>query len=94
MEMMSTLLRCCQSALRPCLRSGGRWRTFRVAFDPLGDVVVKELFRPDHAGEGLALHVARVSVGEPVLQRGVKGVGLLDRRRSEDGIERGEGLFG
>ena len=85
-EMMSALLRCRQSALRPCWRAGRRRRLQRVAVQPLRDVEVIELLGPDHAGERLALHEARVRIGDVLLQRGVELVGLGPAPR-EDRVE-------
>ena len=54
MEMTSTLSMWRQWALRPCLRCVRRRRAGGVAVEPVGDVVVVELLRPEHPGEGLA----------------------------------------
>ena len=37
-----------------------RWRECGIAFQPDVDVIVIELLRPEHSGERLALHIARV----------------------------------
>ena len=54
-EMMSALLRCAQSRLRPCLRSAGGGGCVGSPFSHSRHVVVVELLAPDHAGERLAL---------------------------------------
>ena len=57
-EMMSALFRCVQSLLRPCQRAARRRRLAGIALQPVMHVVMIELLAPDHAGEGLPLHVA------------------------------------
>src|SRR4029079_10167873 len=69
----------------------GWWRTTRVAFDPLADVVIEELSGPDHAGERLSLDVARVSIGVIRLQGFVELIRLA-QTRGKDGIKINEGL--
>ena len=70
---------------------GGRRRLVRVAVNPFRHVVVEELFRPNHPGERLTLDVARVGVGDVLLQLGVELVGLA-AALGEDGVEVGEGV--
>ena len=60
----------------PALRR--RPRLARIAAQPLLDVVVEELFGPQHAGEGLALHTSLVDIKRGRLQRCVELVGLID----------------
>src|SRR5258708_13362669 len=57
-----------------------------VAVDPLADVVVKKLFRPNHAGERLALDVARVGIDVVRLQSRVKLISLA-QTRGKVGVE-------
>ena len=75
-EMMSALFRWRQSALRPCLRSGGGGGWSGSPSSHKRHVVVEELLAPDHAGERLALDAARVGILEPGLQGGIERIGL------------------
>ena len=75
-EITSALFRCAHSRLRPCLRLSGGGGVARVAVQPFRHVVIEELLAPDHAGEGLALHVRGVIAVDAVLQRRVELVGL------------------
>ncbi len=82
--MTSALSRCRQSALRPCLRSGGGGAApgRRPAS---GARPAVELLGPQHAGQRLALHEPGIGVRHAALQRGVERVGLaaaaVHRRR-------------
>ena len=49
---------------------------------------VEKLFRPDHPGKRLGLDVARVGIGDVLLQPGVKFVGFTPVP-GEDGVEIG-----
>ena len=62
----------------------------RVAIEPLGDVVVEKLLRPQDAREGLALNAAQVLVHHLALQFGIEGIGL-GLALGEEAIEMGEG---
>ena len=68
-----------------------RLRLPGIAVQPLPDVVVIILLRPQHAGERLPLHPTDVFVGDVALQVGVIGIRLGDALL-EDLIEIGEGL--
>ena len=71
-------------------RSARRRRLERIAFEPAWDVVMVKLLAPDHAGEGLALHLPGVVVVELVLQATVKLVGFARRAStlSSNSVER------
>jgi hypothetical protein len=70
------------AALRRCRLAG-------IAVQPLPDVIVIVLLRPQHAGEGLPLHAADVFVRDVALHVGVIGI-RLGRALPEDVIEIGE----
>ena len=55
-----------------------RWRRRlgRIAVQPFLHVVVKKLFAPDHPRKSLALHHPCISVGNALLQPGVKFIRL------------------
>ena len=61
----------------------------RVALEPFGNIVIVKLLRPNHAGESLALDVARVLVLEVALQLAVKLVGFAETL-GKDGVEVGK----
>ena len=69
----------------------GRWESTGIALDPLADVVIKKLLRPNHAGERLPLNVARVGIGNVLLQLAIEFIGLA-QSCGEDGVEISEGL--
>src|SRR3954454_4943688 len=72
--------------IAPALAFRGRRRLGVVAAKPFRNVVVIKLFAPDHAGECLALDVARVWISEILLEAGVEVVGFAAALLS-DGIE-------
>ena len=91
---MSALLRCFQSALRPCRRPSGGGGWVGSPRSHCRDVEVEELLAPDHAGERLALHGARVRIVEIGLDLGVEGVRLGEALRDDLVEIRESGLFG
>src|SRR5882724_5294945 len=54
----------------------GRRGLCRITVQPLCDVVMKILLRPEHPGESLALNAAEILVRDLALQRRIKGVRL------------------
>ena len=88
MEMMSALTRCVQSLSRPLLREAGGFGMAGVAGEPAAHVHVVVLLGPQHAGEGLALHEARVGLRDVGLHGGVEAVGLVDAA-AEHGVVAG-----
>src|ERR1700758_4192940 len=58
--------------------AGGWWRLCRISIQPLRNVEVEKLFAPDHSGEGLTLHAARVRAFDAFLQVCVEFVRLAD----------------
>src|SRR5258708_28164560 len=68
------------------------WRRLgRIACKPVLHVEVIEVVRPQHPGDGLALHEFCIGAGLCRLDGGVKLVGLL-LALCEEGIEIGEGV--
>src|SRR5438309_1090451 len=64
----------------------GRRRLIFISCEPRPDVIKIELLVPDHAGECLALHEARVGVVDFGLQLGIEFVGFADAS-VENGVE-------
>ena len=74
-----------------------RRRLRRIAEQPAPHVVVVELLRPQHPGERLPLHHARVGIGDALLQRRVELIGLpppASRERRSKSAKRGRGRSG
>jgi hypothetical protein len=46
-------------------------------------VEIVELLGPQQPGQGLALHIARIGVGDAVLQGGIEVIGLLTAQLEE-----------
>src|SRR5215469_13906202 len=60
-----------------------RRRLTRIPFEPCVHVIVIELLAPDHPGESLPLHEARVFVRLVLLKAGVKLIGFTDTGASK-----------
>ena len=73
------------------LAFAGRRELAGVAFDPLADVVIKKLFRPNHSGESLPLDITRIGISVVRLELRVKFIGLA-QTCGEDAVEIGERL--
>ena len=56
-------------------------RKGRIAMQPLLDIVVIELLRPEHPGQGLSLNTLFLTAQSRLLDRRVKRVGLLPAAR-------------
>ncbi len=56
---------------------GRRRGLCRVAVEPLVHIEIVKLLGPQQPGQGLTLHIARVLIGDTVLQGGVEVIGLL-----------------
>ncbi len=62
---------------------GRRCGLGRVAVEPLVHIEIVELLGPQQPGQCLALHIARIGVGDAVLQGGIEVIGLLTAQLEE-----------
>src|SRR5258708_29547726 len=76
-------------AVTPIEAGLGRLGVRRITIQPLGDVVVEILLRPENAGESLTLNAAEVLVGDLALKLLIEGV-RLGFAQIEDPLEIGE----
>ncbi len=78
-------------AVAAALARGGRRGGGVVAVEPALGVVEVNLFAPEHAGQGLALHAFFVFAGLRRMDGGVEGVGFLVSK-GDDLVDVGDGI--